>query len=72
MLFQIRLNWLQEGQARSLNQRKNRKGAFWEDRYHATVIGSGEHLFKSKIIHPGVGMKIEKALPFPAKIEATS
>ena len=28
------------------NQRKNRKGAFWEDRYHATAIESGEHLFQ--------------------------
>jgi putative transposase len=28
------------------NQRKNRKGAFWEDRYHATAVESGEHLFK--------------------------
>ena len=27
------------------NQRKNRKGAFWEDRYHATAVESGEHLF---------------------------
>lgn len=26
------------------NQRKNRKGAFWEDRYHATAIESGAHL----------------------------
>ena len=26
------------------NQRKNRKGAFWEDRYHATAIESGDHL----------------------------
>jgi putative transposase len=26
------------------NQRKNRKGAFWEDRYHATAIESGEYL----------------------------
>ena len=26
------------------NQRKQRKGAFWEDRYHATAIESGEHL----------------------------
>jgi REP-associated tyrosine transposase len=25
-------------------QRKQRKGAFWEDRYHATAIESGEHL----------------------------
>jgi hypothetical protein len=24
--------------AQEYNQRKNRKGAFWEDRYHATAI----------------------------------
>lgn len=28
------------------NQRKNRKGAFWEDRYHATAIETGEHLLR--------------------------
>ena len=28
------------------NQRKNRKGAFWEDRYHATAVERGEHLSK--------------------------
>jgi putative transposase len=28
------------------NQRKNRKGAFWEDRYHATAVESGGHLFQ--------------------------
>ncbi len=28
------------------NQRKNRKGAFWEDRYHATAIECGDHLFR--------------------------
>jgi len=26
------------------NQRKNRKGAFWEDRYHATAVETGSHL----------------------------
>ena len=26
------------------NQRKKRKGAYWEDRYHATAIESGDHL----------------------------
>lgn len=26
------------------NQRKNRKGAFWEDRYHATAIEGDRHL----------------------------
>ena len=28
------------------NQRKKRKGAFWEDRYHATAVESGKHLFQ--------------------------
>jgi putative transposase len=32
--------------AREYNQRKKRKGAFWEDRYHATAIESGEHLLQ--------------------------
>ena len=26
------------------NRRKRRKGAFWEDRYHATAVEGGEHL----------------------------
>ncbi|MDZ4163540.1 MAG: transposase [Smithellaceae bacterium] len=26
------------------NQRKGRKGAYWEDRYHATAVESGDHL----------------------------
>ena len=28
------------------NLRKNRTGAFWEDRYHATAIENGEHLLR--------------------------
>lgn len=28
------------------NQRKSRKGAFWEDRYHATAVERGAHLFQ--------------------------
>jgi len=32
--------------AQAFNQRKNRKGAYWEDRYHATAIESGEHLLR--------------------------
>jgi putative transposase len=31
--------------AQEYNIRKKRKGAFWEDRYHATAIGSDDHLF---------------------------
>jgi putative transposase len=32
--------------ARDYNKRKKRKGAFWEDRYHATAIESGGHLLQ--------------------------
>jgi len=28
------------------NQRKGRKGAFWEDRYHATAIQADDHLIR--------------------------
>nr|MBP7323287.1 transposase [Deltaproteobacteria bacterium] len=28
------------------NQRKDRTGAYWEDRYHATAVESGEHLVR--------------------------
>ncbi len=28
------------------NRRKNCKGAFWEDRYHATAVEEGDHLFR--------------------------
>lgn len=31
------------------NQRKNRKGAYWEDRYHATAIESGDHLARCMV-----------------------
>jgi len=30
--------------AQEYNKRKRRKGAFWEDRYHATAVQTGEHL----------------------------
>jgi len=30
--------------AQEFNQRKQRKGAFWEDRYHATAVDTDEHL----------------------------
>ncbi len=32
--------------AQEFNIRKNRKGAFWEDRYHATAIENDKHLLK--------------------------
>jgi len=31
------------------NQRKDRKGAYWEDRYHATAVEGGEHLARCMV-----------------------
>jgi putative transposase len=31
------------------NQRKSRKGAYWEDRYHATAVESGDHLARCMV-----------------------
>jgi len=31
------------------NQRKNRKGAYWEDRYHATAVESFDHLARCMV-----------------------
>ena len=31
--------------AGAFNRRKNRRGAFWEDRYHCTMVENGEHLW---------------------------
>ena len=35
--------------AQEYNQRKDRQGAFWEDRYHATAIEAHEHLHRCLI-----------------------
>ena len=35
--------------AQEFNQRKRRKGAFWEDRYHATAIQTGTHLWRGLV-----------------------
>jgi len=37
---------LPAGQGRNTIQRKGRKGAFWEDRYHATAVESGSYLIQ--------------------------
>lgn len=34
------------GMAQAYNQRKKRRGAFWEDRYHATMVEDGDHLWR--------------------------
>ena len=32
--------------AQEYNQRRKRKSAYWEDRYHATAIETGKHLLR--------------------------
>jgi len=34
---------------RPYEPRKNRKGAFWEDRYLATAVESGDHLVQCMV-----------------------
>ena len=46
------------------NQRKKRKGAFWEDRYHATAIETGEHLRRC-IIYIDMNMVRAGVVPHP-------
>ena len=35
--------------AQEYNRRKKRKGAYWEDRYHATAVETGEHLARCMV-----------------------
>ncbi len=48
------------------NRRKNRKGAFWEDRYHATAIESGEHLWRC-MVYVDLNMVRAGVVDHPAK-----
>jgi len=36
--------------AQEYNWRKNRKGAYWEDRYHATAIDREDHFYGASFI----------------------
>ena len=46
MLKALRLFGIEKGVLGTFNLRKNRKGAFREDRYHATAVQTDEHLAK--------------------------
>ena len=51
--------------AQEFNKRKNRKGAFWEDRYHATAVETGEHLFKC-LVYIDLNMVRNGVVPHPS------
>ena len=48
------------------NIRKRRKGAFWEDRYHATIIEGGEHLLRC-IVYIDMNMVRAGVVEHPAQ-----
>jgi len=48
------------------NQRKRRKGAFWEDRYHATAVGDGDHLLRC-IVYIDLNMVRAGAVEHPSQ-----
>jgi len=52
--------------AQEFNQRKGRKGAFWEDRYHATAIESGQHLLRC-LVYIDMNMVRAGAVSHPSK-----
>jgi putative transposase len=52
--------------AQEFNQRKNRKGAFWEDRYHATAIEADSHLHQC-IVYIDLNMVRAGKVSHPSK-----
>jgi len=48
------------------NQRKCRKGAFWEDRYHATAVECNEHLIKC-IVYIDLNMVRARVVEHPSE-----
>ncbi|MBE0461572.1 MAG: hypothetical protein IBX60_08065 [Candidatus Aminicenantes bacterium] len=46
------------------NKRKNRSGAFWEDNYHATAVGTESHLHRC-LIYVDLNMVRAKVVDHP-------
>jgi len=54
--------------AQPFNQRKARRGAFWQDRYHATAAQSGEHLARC-LVYIDLNMVRAGVVEHPAQWE---
>ena len=52
------------------NQRKERKGAFWEDRYHATAVENDSHLMKC-LVYIDLNMVRAGAVKHPSEWESS-
>jgi len=55
--------------AQAYNERKSRHGAFWEDRYHATAVESGEHLARC-VVYIDLNMVRAGVVRHPAEWKA--
>ena len=56
--------------AQQFNQRKKRKGAFWEDRYHATAVQTGDHLIRC-LVYIDLNMVRAGAVSHPSRWQAS-
>ncbi len=54
--------------AQEFNRRKRRHGAFWEDRYHATAVETGEHLARC-LVYIDLNMVRAGVVEHPSKWE---
>ena len=52
------------------NRRKQRLGAFWQDRYHATAVESGEHLARC-VVYVDLNMVRAGVVPHPREWTAS-
>lgn len=52
--------------AQEYNKRKSRKGAFWEDRYHAKAVETGEHLARC-LVYIDLNMVRANAISHPSE-----
>jgi hypothetical protein len=52
--------------AQEFNLRKDRQGAFWEDRYHVTAIGVDEHLHRC-LVYIDLDMVRARVVKHPAE-----
>ena len=55
--------------AQEFNQRKTRNGAFWQDRYHATAVESGDHL-RQCIVYIDMNMVRAGVVKHPSEWES--
>jgi putative transposase len=55
--------------AQPFNQRKMRRGAFWQDRYHATAVETGEHLARC-LVYIDLNMVRAGVVEHPAQWES--